>query len=532
MTSIEHAYDVGLQHRGAILLIAYGRPGVAADWAGNSVTSLVQSAPVGALCDPAGRVLLGWAATEAIAEMSIRVGVSEERKSFVVEIRALRPLDNDLTVIFDATGSPIADAVRRLAGWLSARCSGDVLVPPVVATLPVYSTWYTFTQDVNADAVLSEAALAARSGFGSVFIDDGWQQLAQGRGYQGCGDWLPDGAKFADLRHTVDTMRGMGLGVALWVAPLLLGQDSDVFGELAPFAAGWVPELNCHVLDPRFEKVREYVAATCVRLVRDYRADLLKVDFLDQAMIYRDSVGDGDIADVGHAMAAMLSEVRHRLAVAGHGDVGFEFRQPYVSPAAARYAQILRANDCPGDSMMNRLATIDARLIAVGQVVHSDPMMWGAAGGAEAVAQQLYSGWFSVPQISMRLSDLSELQASALHTLLTLWREQADVTRNGILQVQGVERGYDLVRADRPDLGRTVIARYAPLVIDLDESALSETTVINATADSNVILRAARSITGGLVRTAAGAVSLPIAAAAAGLLEITVPAFGSITVFT
>ena len=160
-------------------------------------------------------------------------------------------------------------------------------------------------------------------------IDDGWQRHCQGRGYEGCGDWLPDRAKFADLASTVQTIHGYGAGVALWVAPLLLGQHSDAYADLRGFAPHWEPLLRCQVLDPRYPEVRAFGADTCLRLVNDYGVDLLKIDFLDQAMVYRDSAGGGDLADVGQAMAMMLAELRRQLAEGGRGDVAFEFRQPY-----------------------------------------------------------------------------------------------------------------------------------------------------------------------------------------------------------
>ena len=55
-----------------------------ADWAGQSVTSLVNSAPVGALYSADGQVLFGWAADEPVDELTIGYGVSEEHKTFAV----------------------------------------------------------------------------------------------------------------------------------------------------------------------------------------------------------------------------------------------------------------------------------------------------------------------------------------------------------------------------------------------------------------------------------------------------------------
>lgn len=76
-----------------------------------------------------------------------------------------------------------------------------------------------------------------------------------------------------------------------------------------------------------------------------------------------------------------------------------------------------------------------------------------------------------------------------LRGLLALWRDRAAVSLDGSLDVHGVERGYDLVHAGRVDLDRSVIACYAPLVIDLDQKPAAETTIINATFDRRVVLR-------------------------------------------
>jgi alpha-galactosidase len=377
--------------------------------------------------------------------------------------------------------------------------------------------------------VSAETALAVGLGCGSVFVDDGWQRLAVGRGYGGCGDWVPDTTKFPDLAAFSATVHDQGAGVVLWIAPLLLGPDADVFADLSRYAPHAVEHLGCRVLDPRHREVREHLAATCTRLVVDYALEGLKIDFLDTAMVYRGTPSSGDIDDVGEAMQALLALIREQLEQAGHGDAAVEFRQPYVSPAIGAYGQILRASDCPADAVANRRKTIDARLLAVGQVVHGDMLMWGPSGGPEAVAQQLYACWFSVPQISMELATLPDEQSEALAGLLALWQEHAPVVLDGTLDVRGSERAYDLVRADRVDLAQTVISRYAPVVVDLDLPG--EVTILNATAENSVVIRlgAGRSVTSGAVRSASATVVGQIGDLAAGLHDVAVPAYGSLT---
>ena len=211
--------------------------------------------------------------------------------------------------------------------------------------------------------------------------------------------------------------------------------------------------------------------------------------------------------------------------------MAFEFRQPYVSPAIARYGQILRANDCPGDSVTNRRSTLDCRLLAVGQVVHADPMMWGLGGGAEAVAQQLYGGWFAVPQISMRLAELDDRQRTTLRWLLQLWRSQSDVTLDGRVSTRGVEHGHQLASAIRTDLDRSVIVAYAPLVVDLDHDTggTSRTVLINAGASTGLVVRTRRPISAGTILDVRGAQIADLGPTRAGLLELAVPAYGIAT---
>ena len=516
--------------------VGYWHPGagaertLAADWAGRTATSLVSWAPVGCLHDAAGTSLFAWGLDELVDELEVRYGISEEHKNFALQLRG-RPAASDrrLRLVTSAAPTPLAETVSRIAGWLSGRLDATPLPVPEVARRPVYSTWYTFTQDLDQERVAAETALAVGLGCGSVFVDDGWQRLAVGRGYAGCGDWVPDPAKFGDLAAFSADLRAQGAGVVLWIAPLLLGPDADAFAALAPYAPTTVDHLGCHVLDPRHPEVREHLAGTCTRLVVDYGLDGLKIDFLEQAMVYRGTPSGGDHDDVGEAMRTTLALIRQRLAEAGHADAAVEFRQPYVNPAIGAYGQILRASDCPADAVVNRRSTIDARLLSVGQVVHGDMLMWGPTGGAEAVAQQLYACWFAVPQISMRLADLGTEQSTALAGLLALWQAHAPVVLDGTLTVQGSERAYDLVRAERTDLAQSVVARYAPVVVDM--VAAGGMTILNATAEESLVIRVATglSVRDGRVRSAAAASVGSVGEVGRGLHELRVPAYGSAT---
>src|SRR3712207_502617 len=132
----------------------------------------------------------------------------------------------------------------------------------------------------------------------------------------------------------------------------------------------------------------------------------------------------------------------------------------------------------------------------------------------------------------MRLSALSAEQSTALRGLLALWNDHAAVTLDGALDVRGAEQGYHLVQATRADLRRTVIARYAPLVVDLPDQADHETTLLNATPDPRLVVRTARPITRAIVRGSDASETPMSAPAGPGLVELAVPPFGSLSLHT
>ena len=75
-----------------------------------------------------------------------------------------------------------------------------------------------------------------------------------------------------------------------------------------------------------------------------------------------------------------------------------EFRQPYISPAVAPFADVIRANDCPADADQNRRSTINLRMLAIDQTVHSDPVMWDPNGARwRRCRASCSTPFFSVP---------------------------------------------------------------------------------------------------------------------------------------
>lgn len=461
---------------------------LAPDWAcAWRTVGLADSAPLGCLYDAAGRALLAFATDRTVAATRIRFGVSEDSARFNVWLEMdLRP-GEECRLRIEAPGRPMAETVSALTQWASG---GKALPTPESARVPAYSTWYAMHRAVDAESVEAEAALAVAKGCGVLLLDDGWQLHAHGKGYAGCGDWAPDPEKFADFATHVKTVRAMGMRYVAWIAPLLLGERSSAYAELAEYAPHVDAGLDCRILDPRCEQVRTFVVESCVGLVERYGLDGLKVDFLDPAMVYGTDGDGGGVdggGDVGLAMRELLTQLRDRLCALRGDELLLEIRQPYISPAMFEFGNLARASDCPADAAANRVKTLDIRAVAPSGAVHSDMLMWDPAAPAEAAARQLHGALFAVPQISVRLAGQSAEHRAVTDFWLRFWLEHRDVLTRGSLSPGRPDELYTAVLAE--DADRAVLAYYAEgRVIALRPDRYREIALVNSTSASRVLL--------------------------------------------
>lgn len=450
-----------------------------ADWEGRASVSLVDGLAAGCLYAYSGATLLTFAAADPAPETTVRFGVSEEEDTHVVHLR-LPAGEGPHRILLVPSAPSAAAALRPLRAWY-ARQRPPMPVPEGART-PVYSTWYAFNQDVAAGEVEAQAALAAGLGCGTLILDDGWQAYGHGRGYAGLGDWRPDPAAFPDFGAHVARVRALGLRYLAWTAPLLLGPDADCHARWAPYAPVPATVPGAHVLDPRRPEVRRHVVDLCVRLVRDHGLDGLKLDFLDQAMVY---AGDGG-PDVGRAMAGLLAEVRTTLEEVRPEGLLLELRQPYTGPGTAPFGNMLRSFDCPADATANRVRTLDTALLAVGGAVHSDMLLWSPQAPVEAVARQLIGALHAVPQLSVRLDRLPAAHRDAVAFWLRWWRAHRGTLLDGEVEPGRPDELYPLVRASAGD--RCVISVHGRVVVPLDLTAHRRVELVNGSAHEALTL--------------------------------------------
>ncbi|WP_328967079.1 glycoside hydrolase family 36 protein [Streptomyces sp. NBC_00239] len=450
-----------------------------ADWEGRAHVSLVHGHAAGCLYDHGGATLLTFAAADPVPETTLRFGVSEENDTHVVHLHLPATDGGPHRLLIVPRAPSTAAALRALRAWFTAAL--PPMPVPEAARTPAYSTWYAFNQDVTAQGVEAQAGPAAELGCGVLLLDDGWQEQGSGRGYAGVGDWRPDPAKFPDFAAHVARVQAHGLRYVAWVAPLLLGHGADCHARWAPYAPSPSTVPGAHVLDPRHPEVRAHIVALCVDLVRDHGLDGLKVDFVDQAMVY---AGDGG-ADVGRAMTVLLADLRDALT-AIRPDLLLELRQPYAGPGMAPFGNMLRSFDCPADATANRVRTLDTALLATGGAVHSDMLLWSPQAPAEAVARQLIGALHAVPQISVRLDRMPAAHREVVSFWLRQWRRHRTLLLDGETEPGRPDELYPLVRATAD--GECLFSVHGDRVVPLDVPAYRGFHLVNGSDRDRVMV--------------------------------------------
>ena len=242
--------------------------------------------------------------------------------------------------------------------------------------------------------------------------------------------------------------------------------------------------INCSTLDPRYKEVRDFLTETYVDAVKKWNLDGLKLDFIDR--FFSDGkVSDGmDFVSVEDATEQLLKDI----AVAVKKikpDIMIEFRQPYIGPVITAYGNMIRVWDCPLDPLSNRLGTLNLRLTARNCAVHSDMINWGREDSPESVASRLISAMFSVPQISVRLSEIKPEQRLALKNYLDFWNRYSEVITKGELTLWDPESNYSAAQAKLG--GKHVAVGFSKNVFDTE--SCDEEAVFNVTSEPSLIIK-------------------------------------------
>lgn len=419
--------------------------------------------------------------TIALSEIKQRVimqyGVHEEDGTMlcrtVIELpKGSFPEQYQIKIWESTACEPYWQTIAHVGKWWEEDLGLEFMKVPDIARDTLYSFWYSQHQNVSAESIEKESALAAEFGFHSVIVDDGWQTDDNNRGYSFCGDWEPSLNKFPDFPTHVKKVQDMGLKYMMWFSVPFLGKKAKAWETFKDKILCYDDFQQAAVLDLRYPEVREYLKAIYRKAAVEWKIDGFKLDFIDEFYFRPESPDfkEGmDFVDIQDALDVFLTEVMEELQGI-NPDIMIEFRQRYIGPQIRKYGNLLRVNDCPNSGLTNRVGTIDLRMLSGKTAVHSDMLMWNKDEKVEDAALQIISSVFSTVQVSIDLAKITKEVRNMLAYWMKFMKEHVELLQVSQIQPKEPENLYPEVMVENDDVriqvnysrGRIVDLRTMP----------------------------------------------------------------------
>lgn len=470
--------------------IPYAVRGIPPTWGADTTESYaMRSAPIRAYVAYDDQNYMTVACSDAKNNVCIQMGLRESCGCLAcgVFIRVDCAIaEYAARIRIDARKIPFTQCIEDAARWWETFEGYKPAPVPEAARKPLYSTWYSYHQNITPDALLSECKYFHALGCDTIIVDDGWHTAVKGGVYSTCGDWIPSAEKFPDMRAFVDQVHEIGMKMMLWYTVPFMGENTRCYPHFKDKMLGPYGNNKTWILDPRYPEVREYIIGKYTEAIRDWGIDGLKLDFID-SFAQSDRVCEGmDFVSVYDAVDRLMKDVLAALR-AIRPDVMIEFRQSYIGPLMRTFGNMFRSSDTPNDSWKNRLNVLHLRQMSGNTAVHSDMTMWHLEESVESAAFQLTCVLFSVPQISVRAADLPPDHAAMIKTYLSFWNRYREVILSGKMTYKNFAANYTYVSAR---LGDTQVgAIYGGRVAYLEEPT-DEIVLVNATMEKTVHIEA------------------------------------------
>lgn len=465
------------------------------DWYPTSVESMfARHAPVFQLFGWADQNRVTFAVSDALNTVRLAAGVREEDGLVHATINLFEQLSEDrssyeLQLRVDRRPVPFYTALKDVADWWASLPGMAPAEVPPIAREPMYSTWYSYHQNVTPEPLLREIKVGRSFGLKAIIIDDGWQTDDNRRGYAYTGDWeavkIPDMREFVDAAHAADTK------VLLWYSVPLVGEKSNAYAKFRGKYLRYWNGQGAYELDPRYPDVRQHIIDTYVTAMRDWGVDGFKLDFIGRFVANDETelvaANGRDYASVNEAADRLFTDTMTELRRV-NPQVMIEFRQPYIGPLMRKYGNMFRAGDTPNAALGNRRRTIDLRMLSGGTAVHADMIMWHYDEAVETAALQYLNVLFSVPQISVRLNDIPADHRQMVSFYTEYWRRNRDLLLDGDLEALAPLANYPQVSA--VNASKRIIALYDDRIVqlDADDLMLEAIDIVNAKASTEVVL--------------------------------------------
>jgi len=433
------------------------------------------------------------AASDALNTIEMKAGVSEETSEIEITLKIYpEAFKFNTKYLFDLRidkrNIPYWQTLKEVSEWWASFENYEPLSVPDVAKKPMYSTWYTFHQELDVQEVIDECRIAKSLGCETVIIDDGWQTLDNNRGYSFTGDWKPE--RIPNMKAFVDSIHQLGMKFILWYSVPFVGNQSEAKKRFEGKFLNNLPGQETYKLDPRYPEVREYLISIYKAAIQDWDIDGFKLDFVDQFKEDENIPSANELMDfssVNRATDRLLTNVMKELKSI-KPDILIEFRQRYIGPLMRKYGNMFRATDCPYGLHDNRIRVSNVRLLSGNTATHSDMLMWHPNETKEVAALQLLNVMFSVPQISIRLESFPKEHIAMLNFWLKFWNDHRDALLEGEFEPYYPNLNYPfIVGKSENTLVAGLYTSHAVIPVNVQEQ-VEKVYIINASGYNKVMV--------------------------------------------
>jgi len=290
------------------------------------------------------------------------------------------------------------------------------------------------------------------------------------------------------MKLFVERVHELGMKIMLWYALPFMGKSAENFRKFEGMYLRYWKEQGTYIMDPRDEHVRQFIFETYSTAIKNWDLDGFKLDFL--GMWHIDCLEEKKF--LSEAIQSLFVDLFHHL-ISEKPEIMIEFRQPYIGPKMRHFGQMFRCCDCPNMASINRVRSVDLRLLSNPKytVIHSDMVMWNSSDSVENAALQLLNILFTVPQISVCLLQLPQKHIEMLRFWLKYWRSNRHILLDGHFVPSSPLGMYSVIKT----VGRSkmiVLVYESNTVVSVTEaevSKLRKIDIVNAKGDSEIIIR-------------------------------------------
>lgn len=465
------------------------------EWAAPIRTKINYSMPIFTFFDGSGKSKRTIAFSEIIHEVVTTFGVNEETATIEFSIQVKKSALRNSTFYMYVLDQSLtfSQAVKEARRWVYTINKQELMNVPIKTKKNVYSTWYSFHQKVSSKKLEIEAEQFPKYELQTLIVDDGWQTEDASRRYSYAGDWDISLKKFPEMKQSIVEMQEKGINYLLWISLPYIGIKSKHWEEFKEKFL-YVDEFQkAGVLDPRYPEVRSYLIDKTIELVRKLNLDGVKIDFLDvfeEREVVNFSEG-WDQINLEEAIQQFLTDLILGLQQLNE-EIMIEFREDYFGPFMNGVGNIFRVKDCPNNYVRNRVGIAKLRLLCPKAAIHSDMIMWHPEENLSFAAKQLLNCLFSVPQISLKLSELSKEQQEMLNYWLTYIQVNQSVLLEGEFEAFYPQEQFTQLVSYNAE--KTIIAIYGNNQwIELDRFTTPKIDIVNASESSILLFRAEKS---------------------------------------